>query len=160
MQMVKLLPANNRPALLLFGFLIGLFVFWILSVFAHIPGTYSVTPVTYIPDSNSGNIQNNNPSVGASETSQSNTLPSVIPVYTPSTVTASANKKEVFGSPTPTYTVVNYYGEVLSENGWKITTESTENDITTINAAGNGYTMSVSIARSGSNGSQFTIQIS
>jgi len=49
---------------------------------------------------------------------------------------------------------------VLSKNGWKITTDSSENGITTINAAGNGYTMSVSITSSGNTGSQFTIQTS
>jgi hypothetical protein len=157
---MRRLRGLNRSTLLLIGFLFGIFVFWFIGTFVHIPGTYTITPVAYVPNSNSGNTQSNNPSVGSIETSQSNSLPSAIPVYTPSTVTASADKKEVLGSPSPTYTVINYYGEVLSKNGWKITTDSSENGITTINAAGNGYTMSVSITSSGNTGSQFTIQTS
>lgn len=158
--MRKLLAVNNRSTLLLTGVLFGVFVFWVIGIFVHVPGTYTITPVTYVPNSNRGNMQSNNPSVGSSETSQSNSLPAAIPVYTPSTVTSSADKKEVLGSPSSTYTVINYYGEVLSKNGWRITTESTDSDVTTINAAGNGYTISVSIASSGNTGSQFTIQTS
>jgi hypothetical protein len=158
--MGRLLPQDEKSTLLYVGFLIGIIVFWFIAAFVHVPGTYTVAPVLYVPNSNTGNTQNNNPSVGSSETSQGNSLPRVIPVYTPSTVTAFANQKEVLGSPSPTYTVINYYGEVLSKNGWKITTESTENGSTTINASGNGYTMSVSITSYGSNGSQFTIQTS
>lgn len=159
--MRRLVTLNDKYSLVVIGFLLGIFVLWIIGIFVHVPGTVmSTAPVTtYVPNSNAGNSQGNVPKVGSTETNQSNTLPAAIPVYTPSTVTAVANKKEVLASPSPTYTVINFYGEELSTNGWKIATESTENGTTTINASGSGYSMSVSITSAANNGSQFTIQI-
>lgn len=159
--MRRLAPLKDRNTQLLLAFLVGLFTLWFIELFIHIPGTMTATaPSSYVPYSNSGNSQSNAPKVGSTESNQSNSLPSVIPVYTPSTVTASADKKEVLASPSSVDTVVNFYGEELSTGGWKITTESTENGTTTINAAGNGYAISVSITGEGSNQSQFTIQTS
>lgn len=159
--MRKLFSINNKLKLLSIGFLTGIFALWMIGIFIHVPGSItSTSPVTaYIPNSNTDNSDGNVPKAGNTEVRKGNALPSAIPLYTPSTITAIANKKEVLSSPSPTYTVINFYGEELSINGWRINTESTEHNTTTINASGNGFTMSVSITSAVNNRCQFTIQI-
>ena len=137
------------------GIILGALAFWAFGSLIHVPGenTSNTAVTTY-----SSNTPSQPAPSPASSTANPSTLPSAIPIYTPSSLTSSSTNKAVYASQSPDYTVVNYYGEMLSTNGWKITTESTANGTTTINAAGNGYTMSVAITAAGDNGSQFAIQ--
>lgn len=85
---------------------------------------------------------------------------SATPIYTPSQQVASNGTTASYTSPSPSYTVINFYGEQLSVNGWKITSETTLNGTTTINAQGNGYTVSVAISDAANNSTRFTLQTS
>lgn len=146
------------------GVVIGALIIWAFGLLVHIPGenTANTSVTTYSSNSSTqGTARASNPPSNASSnnsTQPSSSLPSTIPIYTPSSLDSSNDNKYVYSSNSPDYTVINFYGEELSTNGWKITTESTENGSTTINASGNGYTMSVSITGASNNGSQFTIQ--
>lgn len=155
---------HRRLGTFLLGVIIGALGIWAFGLLVHIPGenTANTSVTTYSSNSPShatAHASNPPSNTSTNDTAPaSNSLPSAIPIYTPSTLESSTDNKYVYSSQSPDYTVINFYGEELSTNGWKITTESTENGSTTINASGNGYTMSVSITDAGSNGSQFTIQ--
>lgn len=80
------------------------------------------------------------------------------PLYTPSQLVSSTQSSTTYSSESPSYTVINFYGEYLSTNGWKITSETTLNGTTTIHAENNGRVVSVAIDDAPNNGSTFTIQ--
>lgn len=155
---------HHRLGTFLIGVVIGALCIWVLGLLVHIPGenTSYTSVTTYSSKSpNQGTVHVRNAPSGTSTNDNiqtSSSLPSSIPVYTPSSFESSNDNKYFYASQSPDYTVINYYGEELSTNGWKITTESTENGSTTINASGNGYTMSVTITGASNNGSQFIIQ--
>lgn len=146
------------------GVVIGAIAIWAFGLLVHIPGenTADTAVTTYssnTPTRGTAHASNPPSSTNAINSAQpSSSIPSAIPIYTPSSLDSSSGNTFVYSSQSPDYTVINFYGEELSTNGWKITTESTENGSTTINASGNGYTMSVSITGASNNGSQFTIQ--
>lgn len=143
----------------LLGIVLGALVFWAIGSLMHIPGENTSTTNVTTYSSNQPPARSTNTTTSTNNVdSSSNSLPSAIPIYTPSSLMSSSAKRAVYSSQSPDYTVINYYGEMLSTNGWKITTESTENGATTINASGNGLAMSVSITAAGNNGSQFAIQ--
>jgi cytoskeletal protein RodZ len=150
---------RGRFGTFLMGIVLGALVFWAIGLLTHIPGenTSNTNVTTYSsiqpPSHSTGTTSSSNTDPGSSSP-----LPSSIPIYTPSSLMSSGTNKAVYSSQSPDYTVVNYYGEMLSKDGWKITTESTQNGATTINASGDGLAMSVSITAAGNNGSQFTIQ--
>lgn len=155
---------HRRLGTFLMGVIIGALCIWVLGLLVHIPGenTANTTVTTYSTKSpNQGTVHTRTDPGGTSTNNNpqtSSSLPSAIPVYTPSSLASSNDNKFDYTSQSPDYTVINFYGEELSTNGWKITTESTENGSTTINASGNGYTMSVTITGASNNGSQFIIQ--
>lgn len=155
---------HRRLGTFLMGVVIGALCVWTLGLLVHIPGenTANTSVTTYssnVPNQATTRARNHPSSTSTNDNSSvANSLPSAIPIYTPSSLNSSNDNKYVYSSQSPDYTVINFYGEELSNNGWKITTESTENGSTTINASGNGYTMSVSITGTSNNGSQFTIQ--
>lgn len=157
---------RGRFGTFLGGIIIGALGIWFLSVFVHIPGenTSHTAVTTYSSNTSSPQTQASATPGSSPNTSidshAAKTLPPVIPVYTPSSLQSSGDNKAIYTSQSPDYTVLNFYGEALSTNGWHITTESTENGSTTINASGNGYTISVSISAVGNNGSQFVLQLS
>jgi hypothetical protein len=148
----------------LVGVVIGALCIWVFGLLVHIPGenTANTAVTTYSSNmSHQSSTTTSNPLSNAdpkNNAQASSTLPSAVPIYTPSSLNSSSNNTFVYSSQSPDYTVINFYGEELSNDGWKITTESTENGSTTINASGNGYTMSVSITGANNNGSHFTVQ--
>ena len=156
---------HGRLGTFLAGIIVGVFGIWLLGLLVHIPGENTAhTAVTTYSSNNAST-----PQAQASPSSSTNpnpdthtapTLPAAIPVYTPSSLQSSSDNKAVYTSQSPDYTLVNYYVEMLSTNGWHITTETTANGTTTINASGNGYTMSVSISAANNTGSQFVLQLS
>lgn len=147
---------SYRAALCL-SFVVGIVALWLVGHFAHIPGEHVSHQTVYVTQSPRPTTKVVTPSTNNDNVAESNVA--MPPIYSPSTKTASGSNGTTYTSSSPWYAVLNFYGEQLSENGWTIATESTQNNTTVINAKSNGSVVSVSITNSGNNQATFTIQV-